>query len=106
MTPARPLPRDWPVNRYIAMLRRHLPDLSARFHLASIAVFGSFVRNEQRPDSDLDLLVTFSKTPSLFKLIELQDELSELLGVQVDLVVKSDLRPRIGRRILEEAIEL
>ena len=43
----------------IEMLRQQLPSLAERYHVESLGVFGSYVRREQRPDSDLDLLVTF-----------------------------------------------
>lgn len=65
--------------------------------MATIELFGSFIRNEQQANSDLDILVTFSKAPSLFKFIELEDYLSDLLGIKVDLVMKSALKPNIGK---------
>jgi len=96
----------WPVARYIRLLREHRSDLAQRYNIASLGIFGSYVRNEQRDGSDLDILVSFIEAPGLFKLVELQDELSELLGLSVDLVVRSELRPRIGQRILAEVVEL
>jgi predicted nucleotidyltransferase len=84
-------------------LREELPILRSRYNVTSIELFGSFVRNKQRANSDLDILVTFSKAPSLFKFIELEDYLSNLLGIKVDLVMKSSLKPNIGKRILSEA---
>jgi len=87
-------------------LRSLLPHLTVRFKVESIALFGSYVRGDQRPDSDLDLLVTFREVPSLFGFIELEDYLSEALGVKVDLVMKDSLKPRIGQRILTEAVPL
>lgn len=83
-------------------LRRHLPELRERYSVASLALFGSYVRHEQRPDSDLDLLVTFDETPGLLKFVELEDALSDLLGVNVDLVVEDALKPRIGDRVRHE----
>ncbi len=65
-------------------------------------MFGSYVRYEQRPDSDLDVLVTFRKTPGLFKYIELENRLTDLIGVQVDLVMRSALKPGIAKRVLQE----
>jgi hypothetical protein len=62
------------------------------------------VRRENRPDSDLDVLVTFTSTPSLIGLLELENELSDLLGIKVDLVMRDALKPRIGQRILAEVI--
>ena len=63
----------------------------------------SSVRGEQRKRSDLDVLVEFDRVPSLFEFIRLERYLSELLKIKVDLVVKSALKPAIGRHILEEA---
>ena len=94
------LSTDWPVARYIEQLREHRPELAECYHIATLGIFGSYVRNEQHTGSDLDVLETFSQTPSLFKLVALQDELSTLLGVPVDLVMQTSLKPRIGQHIL------
>lgn len=92
------------VEHYCEVLRRETPHLVERFHISSLALFGSYVRGENRPDSDLDVLVEFSQTPGLFKYVELQDHLSDLLGVQVDLVMKGALKPRIGARVAQELV--
>jgi len=86
------------------MLRRQLPSLATRYHVASLGLFGSYVRHENRSDSDLDVLVTFSETPSLLRFIELENHLSDLLGVKVDLVMREALKPQIGQRILAEVV--
>jgi len=86
------------------ILRRQLPSLARRYHVASLGLFGSYVRHENRPDSDLDVLVTFSEAPSLLRLIELENHLSDLLGVKVDLVMREALKPRIGRQVLAETV--
>ncbi len=77
-----------------------------RYHIESLGVFGSYVRNEQHDGSDLDVLVTFTQTPSLFTLVALQDELRDLLGMPVDVVLKTSLKPRIGQQILREVVEI
>ncbi|HOZ02917.1 MAG TPA: nucleotidyltransferase family protein [Candidatus Woesebacteria bacterium] len=56
-----------------------------------LAVYGSFARGEETPNSDLDLLVSFSKSKGLFDFIGIQDELSSVLKVKVDLVTKNGL---------------
>lgn len=86
------------------ILREHLPELRARYGVRSLALFGSYVRGEQDVESDLDVLVDYEAPPDLFQFVELEDTLSQLLGVKVDLVMKSALRPRIGKRILAESI--
>ena len=93
-----------PVDRYIATLHELLPELAEKYHVRSLEVFGSYVRDEQTPESDLDVLVTFDKTPGLLQYISLENHLSDLLGVKVDLVMKSALKPRIGQNILREAV--
>jgi len=93
-----------PVDRYLTILRQSLPELAEQYHVHSLDVFGSFVRNEQTEASDLDVLVTFDEAPGLFEFIELEDRLSEALGIKVDLVMKSALKPRLEQRILHEAI--
>ena len=87
----------------LVRLRAALPELRQRYPVASLALFGSWVRGEQRPESDLDVLVEFDG-PIGWQIVTLEDELSERLGVKVDLVPRRGLRPRIGARILEEVV--
>ena len=91
-------------SRYQRLLREQLPFLAERYHVASLGLFGSYLRGTQRPDSDLDVLVTFDRAPSLLGLIELEQYLSDRLGVRVDLVPRTALKPHIGARILEEVV--
>ncbi len=68
-----------------------------------LGIFGSRVRREHAEHSDLDLLVEFDeRPPSLLDFIALENHLSDLLGVKVDLVEKSTLKPAIGRRVLRD----
>lgn len=88
------------------ILRQHLPKLTQEYNISYLGLFGSYVRGEQKEDSDLDILVEFSKEPDLLEFIGLKQELSEILGVEVDLVMKNALKPRIGKRILEEVVQV
>ena len=92
------------LDEIASTLRMHLPELHARFGVSSLGLFGSYVRGQQRPGSDLDVLVEFDETPSLFKFVALQNHLADLLGVRVDLVMRKALRPAIGRHILAELV--
>ena len=87
-------------------LRRQKPALVAKYKVKEIGIFGSYVRGEQNPQSDLDVLIDFEEYPSLLEFVGIEDELSERLGLKVDLVMKSGLKPRIGQRILREVIYL
>jgi len=78
--------------------------LKENFKVKSISVFGSYLRGEQNEESDIDILVEFYQTIDLFKFVELEYFLSDILGRKVDLVMKDTLKPRIKDRILEEAV--
>jgi len=86
------------------MLADHKSELEAKYKLKEIGIFGSYVKNKQRKTSDLDVLVEFKETPTLIKFVNLENYLSGLLGVKVDLVMKKALKPNIGRVILEEVV--
>ena len=92
------------LNELRSRLRQELPALAQRYGVASLGVFGSYVRKEQHSGSDLDLLVTFREAPSLFRYIELENYLSDLLEVRVDLVRKDALKPSIGAVVLQEVV--
>jgi predicted nucleotidyltransferase len=94
------------LRRYKDVVSRHLPILRKRFQVRYLGVFGSYLHGTPRRDSDLDILVEFVEAPSLFEFIELENYLSALLGVKVDLVMKDTLKPLIGRRILSEVVGL
>jgi len=85
-------------------LAAHREELKQRYRVKEIGVFGSVVRGEQKGTSDVDILVEFEKPIGFFTFLELEDYLSTLLGVKVDLVSKKALKPNIGRHILQEVI--
>jgi predicted nucleotidyltransferase len=87
---------------FIEILRQHLPELREKYSVSYLGIFGSYIRGEQTKDSDLDVLIQFDKKPGLLKYIELENYLSDLLGVKVDLVMKSALKTNIGKQILNE----
>jgi uncharacterized protein len=78
--------------------------LRGEYSVRSLWVFGSYVRRQNQPKSDLDLLVEFEGAPTMFVFIRLERCLTSLLGVKVDLVMKSALKPEIGKRILAEVV--
>jgi len=90
--------------RYKTLLRGQLPFLAQRFRVRSLGIFGSHARQEQREGSDLDVLVTFEEEPSLLAFIALENHLTDLLGVKVDLVMEDALKPVLGERILRELV--
>ncbi|WP_413467364.1 nucleotidyltransferase family protein [Pleurocapsa sp. FMAR1] len=87
-------------------LVEHKPLLQEDYKIRELGIFGSYIRQEQTETSDIDLLVEFSEIPSLLKFVNLENYLSDNLGVKVDLVHKNGLKPRIEKRILAEVIYL
>lgn len=85
-------------------LRRRLPALRERYGVRALRLFGSRLRQTERPDSDLDLLVEFDRTPDLFAFAALRDELSAALGLRVDLVTPAALDERLAPAVLAEAV--
>jgi predicted nucleotidyltransferase len=71
----------------------YLVDFCKRYHIRKLSVFGSAIRNELRPDSDIDLLVEFDENhiPGLFTIAHMETELSERLGRKADLRTPEDL---------------
>jgi len=67
-----------------------------------IAIFGSYARNEQKPGSDIDIIVEFSGRKSLLELVRIERELSEILGIRVDLLTEKSISPYLIDSIKKE----
>ena len=92
------------VHELEVILLQNKMDLADKYKISAIGLFGSIVRGEQNKTSDLDILVEFAQPIGLLKFVALERHLSQLLDVKVDLVMKSSLKPRIGKRILQEVM--
>ena len=77
---------------------RILKDQGAR----KVAVFGSYVRDEQKPESDIDIIVEFSERKSLLELVRIERDLSEVLGIKVDLLTEKSISPYLIDTIKKE----
>ena len=105
-TVAKRDPRTLTLDEVLRTLRGELPKLEQGYGIRSLGVFGSIVRGEQQIRSDVDILVDFTRPPTFFEFIELEDRLTELLGAKVDLVMRTALKPRIGARIRAEVVDV
>ena len=85
-------------------LKALMPDLKEGFGVESLCIFGSYARGETKRRSDLDLLVEFHRVPTMFEFVRLERHLAKVLGVKVDLIMKTALKPEIGKRILAEIV--
>ncbi len=87
-------------------LRKYHKDIERQFKVNYLGVFGSYIRNEQKESSDIDILVEFNEIPTLFQFIRLENYLSDILHIKVDLVMKNALKPNIGKEILKGVIKV
>ena len=90
-------------DNLLDILQKHQKDLQ-EFGVKSLAIFGSVVRDEARADSDVDILVEFSRPVGLLAFLKLKRYLEKILGKPVDLVTSKALRPQWRERIIQEAI--
>ncbi len=85
--------------------RKYKPILLEKYNwLSELGIFGSYVRGEQNEESDVDVLVDYTEAPDLIELIDLENYLSDNLGMKVDVVTKNGLKPRLKERILSEVV--
>ena len=90
----------------IASVRTALPGLRKQWPIRSLALFGSRVRDDAKPGSDLDVLVEFDGPIALSSFLALEERLAALTGLRVDLVSAAALKPYIGEHIRSEAVAL
>ncbi len=86
--------------------RSQIKQLAERYHAPNVRVFGSTVRDDNTPESDVDFLIDVSPEQTLLDLIALTRELKELLGCEVDVAQSTVLHPVIRDEVLREAISL
>lgn len=86
------------------LLKTHEKELYEKHGIKQIGIFGSYLRGDATEISDVDILIEFKKDAGagLLKFIKIENYLSDLLGIKVDLVEKASLKPNIGTRILKE----
>ena len=91
-------------EKIIRILKAHEKEIRDKYRVRQIGLFGSYRRGDQKKGSDVDILVDFypDSGMDLITFVELEDFLSAILGMKVDLVMKSALKPRLGKHILKE----
>jgi hypothetical protein len=82
------MPAKKDIETYRKKLHEMLPELEEEYNVSYIGLFGSYVRGEHTLESDLDVLVEFSKALTIFRFFHLDNYLSDSLGIKVDLVMK------------------
>jgi hypothetical protein len=82
------------------------PELQKRYGVSDLGIFGSYVRGEQKPDSDIDVYVDYMETPSLLDIVDLENYLSDQLREKIDLVPRECIRPELEKYILPEVVRI
>ncbi|MFZ1321004.1 MAG: nucleotidyltransferase family protein [Ignavibacteria bacterium] len=77
-----------------------------KYHVERVGIFGSFVRNQNHNFSDLDLLISFKKNPTLLQLVKIERELSELLHIKVDIVTEPSLTDPLLKKNIEKDLQI
>ena len=94
-------------NKNITEIKDYLltkKPLLSKYGITGIGLFGLYINGTQTPQSDIDVLIDLSRPLKigLIELLEIENQLSNELNLKVDLVLKSDLKPAIGEKILQE----
>lgn len=92
------------IENIINIISKNKEVLFNNYPLTQIGVFGSYIRGEQTSDSDLDILIDYDhrKIFTVLDLIRLQDFLTDIIGIKVDIALKRKLKTAIGHYILKE----
>ena len=92
------------IGKIIDNLKSAKHQLYTDFNINEIGVFGSYSRNEQTENSDIDILVEFSKDIGLIRYMQIENYIKKLIGENAEVVIKSDIRPELKDEILKETI--
>jgi predicted nucleotidyltransferase len=89
----------------LEILRREKPELVRRYGLKRLALFGSYAREDQREDSDVDILVEIEPTIGL-RFVELADRIEDAIGIRTDVVSRRAIKPRYWEISKEELVDV
>ncbi len=86
------------------ILTEHKGDIGEKYKVKDIGLFGSYVKGKQRETSDVDVLVEFEKPVSLLHIVSLENYLSDILEIKVDVVPRKNIRQELRESILKEVV--
>ena len=86
-------------------INKNIINYLSKYNFKKIAIFGSYVRNEHKPNSDIDILIDYHKPISLLQLVRIERELTELLGIKVDLITERAVNPDL-RKYIEKDLQI
>jgi len=77
-----------------------------KYNVDRIGIFGSYARNQNMKNSDLDLLIRFKTNPTLLQMVRIERELSEILGIKVDIVTEPSLTDKVLKKNIERDLQI
>ena len=89
------------LSEIVKILVQHRKELEENYGIRKVKIFGSYAEGKQTHKSDLDLIVEFNEIPTLIELVRIEEELSKLLGIKVDLLTDEGISPFIRPHIKE-----
>lgn len=93
-------------DNIVKLFTEHKTVLHEKFHVESLAIFGSVSKGLAGPNSDIDILVRYKETPGFFAFLDLKQYLEGLIGRPVDLVTEGALKKQLRQQIIQEAIHV
>jgi hypothetical protein len=93
-------------EKIIKIINKHRKELEEKYKIKSIALFGSYIKDEQTEQSDIDLLVEYTETVGLLHIAATENYLSDILGVKADIVPKKSVRKELKDVIFNEAVQI
>ena len=90
------------MNPQVKDIKRIITQMLRKHEVKRVALFGSYVRGEEKLESDIDIIVEFSERKSLLELVRIERELSEVLGIKVDLLTEKSISPYLFDSIKKE----
>ncbi len=93
-------------EQLLAKLRQLKPEITVRYKVKTIGIFGSFVRDEQSPASDIDVLVSFEEDADLFDFVGLAQFLEDQLQKEIDVVPQDALKLELREAVFREVVSV
>ncbi len=90
-------------KQLFTVLQDHKDVIYDKYKVQSLSIFGSVARGSSKPDSDVDILVSYKETPGFFDFLNLKEYLENILERRVDLVTEKALKKQLRKQIMQEA---
>ena len=87
-------------------IKKSIINYLKKYHVDRVGIFGSYARNQNVKTSDIDLLIRFKINPTLLQLVKIERELTEILGIKVDIVTEPSLKDTLLKKNIEKDLQI